>query len=786
MRALDRKLLRDLMRIWPQGLAIALVVAAGVATLILAVGAYRSLDETRRAYYERHRFADIFASVSRAPRTILTDISSIDGVLSVEPRIVDHAILDIDDTVTPVTSVVISLPDHHPQRLNILYLRSGRLPEAGNDHEAVVNEAFANAHRLVIGSAFSAVLNGRKRQLRVVGVALSPEYVYAIGPGDLMPDDRRFAVVWMSESALAAAYDLEGAFNSLLVKLINGTRAEAVVDRIDRLTARYGGTGATLRKDQTSDAFLDAELKQLNAMARIIPPIFLLVSAFLINMTLSRLIALEREQIGLLKALGYGRLRIAVHYLELVLAIAAVGIVIGYALGTWFGLSLTRLYAEFFHFPFLIFERSIDLYLLAGGLSAAAASVGGLRSVWKAASLAPAVAMQPPAPARYKPMRIERLGMLQGLSQLTMMSLRHMVRMPARAAMTGLGLSLGAALLIVSLFSVDSVEHMIDVNFFLAQRQDATLNFATARDIRVTDDVRRLPGVLRVEPFRSVLVRLRNGQRDRKIAIQGLPADRDLARIIDRSLAPVLLSGGLVIDERVAEVLALAPGDLVEVEPLEGRRRTRELRLAAIIRSDFGLSAYMPMRELNQLMAEGRWISGTHISYDRTLENQLFEAVKSTPAIASIALHRFALAKFRETIARNIDIMVGIYLSLAVIVAFGVAYNAARIQLSEQARELASLRVLGFTRGEVSHVLFLELAVLTLLSQPLGWLLGYGFGWLVISGFSSDLYRTPMVIHAATYARASLVVFAAVAVAALIVRLRINRLDLMRVLKTRD
>jgi putative ABC transport system permease protein len=786
MRALDRKLVRDLIRLWPQALAISLVISAGVATLILAVGAYRSLDETRRAYYERHRFADIFANVSRAPLTLLREAALIPGVLTVEARIVKPAILDLTGVATPATAIVVSLPEHDPQQLNLLYLRSGRLPEASRGGEVVVNEAFALAHHLEIGSTLAAVLNGRKQLLRITGIALSPEYIYAIGPGDLMPDDRRFAVAWMREPVLAAAFDYEGAFNNLTLKLASGAQSEAVIEGLDRLTERYGGTGATLRKDQTSHAFLDAELKQLHAMARIIPPIFLFVSAFLINMTLTRLIALEREQIGLLKAIGYGRLSIAVHYLKLVLAIAIVGVLIGYALGTWFGLAITRLYVEFFHFPFLIFERDPDIYLLTGLLSTAAAAAGALRAVWSAVSLAPAVAMQPPAPARYQAMAIERLGLFHRTSQLTMMSLRHLVRMPVRTAMTGLGLALAASLLIVSLFSLDSVDHMIDVNFFVAQRQDATLNFSEAQNGRVIESVARMPGVLRVEAYRSVAARLGHGPRQRKLAIQGLPADRDLVRVIDRSLRTIEIPAGLVVDERVAELLQVRPGEMILVEPLEGHRRQREVRLAAVVRSDFGLSAYMPIGELNQLMDEGPMVSGTHITYDRLAEPALFEAVKSTPAIASLALHRHALAKFRETLARNIDTMVSIYVSLAIIVAFGVAYNAARIQLSEQARELASLRVLGFTRGEVSSVLLLELGVVTVLSQPVGWLLGYGFGWLVIRGFSSDLYRAPMIIQSGTYARATLVVLAAVAIASYIVRLRIDRLDLIAVLKTRD
>ena len=399
--------MRDLRHIWAQALAIALVMAAGVSTLILAVGAYRSLDETRSAYYERHRFADVFSSMTRAPKRLEQQILALPGIAAAETRIVKPALLDIEGFPQPATGRAISLPDFAEQRLNRLYLRVGRLPEPGSEDEVVVNEAFATAHGFTIGSKFKAILNGKKRQLTIVGTALSPEFIYAMGPGDLVPDDRRFAVLWMSEKALAAIFDLDGAFNAVSLKLLNGASEAQVIERLDELTRRYGGTGAIGREDQQSHAFLDAELKQLWAMARVIPPVFLLVSAFLINMTLSRLIALEREQIGLLKAIGYSRGAIAGHYVKLVLAIGSIGILIGYGLGTRFGLALTQLYGDFFHFPFLIFERDPDVYLAAGGISAVSAVAGAIKAVWSALRLAPAVAMQPPVPTDLSPL-VER------------------------------------------------------------------------------------------------------------------------------------------------------------------------------------------------------------------------------------------------------------------------------------------------------------------------------------------------------------------------------------------
>ncbi len=787
MRTLDRKLLRDLRRVWAQVLAIALVMASGAATFVLASGAYRSLDETRRTYYERYRFGEVFAEIKRAPKGLGDQIRAINGVSAAELRISHLALLDIAGFSDPATGQVISIPEQTAGQLNRLHLRSGRLPEFDRSDEAVVNESFAKAHRLRIGATLKALLNGKQRTLKIVGIALSPEFIYAIGPGDLLPDDRRFAVLWTSERTLAGLFDLDGAFNAVSLRLLRDVRPERVIDALDAILARYGGTGAYSRKDQFSHAFLDAELKQLDALRRVMPPIFLLVSAFLINMILTRMITLEREQIGLLKAVGYGPLAIAMHYIKFVLAIAVIGIAIGFVAGAWLGQGMTRLYAEFFQFPFLIFRNDADTYAIAGIVSVVAAVAGALRAVAGILRLAPAVAMQPPAPPRYNRGLAAHVHTRLPLSQMTIMSLRHMARWPMRSAFTALGISLGLALLVTALLSFDSVERMIDVAFFKTERQHATVHFNEAQHIRALESVTRLPGVMRAEPLRTVIVRLRHEHHARKLTIIGKPADMDLSRVLDASLRAISLPRhGIVVDERVAELLAIKRGDMVEVEVLEGNRGHRRVVVSDVITSYLGLSAYMDIDALHDLLDDGPRVTGVHISYDPLREPALFAAIKSTPAIGSIALQQRAVSRFRETIEKNIDYMVTVYVALAVIIAFGVVYNSARIQLSEHAREIASLRVLGFTRGEVSRVLVTELVLVLLVAVPIGWILGYAFGWILIQSFSSDLYRAPFTIERATYAKASLVMIAAAAASVLIVRRRVNRLDLISVLKTRD
>lgn len=787
MSPLRRKLLRDLVRLWPQALAIALVMAAGVATFILAIGAHASLYETRQAYYDRHRFADVFARVVRAPDSLAQEIAAIPGVAAVETRIAALALLDLPDMVEPASAMMLSLPDHGEALLNLPVLRQGRVPTPGSDREAMVSEPFAAAHGYRLGSTFEAILDGRKRELVVVGIALSPEFIYTIGPGDLMPDDRRFGVVWMSRRALAGAFDLNGAFSEVSLRLTRGASEPAVVARLDALLERYGGEGGYGRRDHVSHAFLDAELMQLRAMSRILPPIFLIVSALLVNMTLARLVTLEREQIGLFKALGYSGFAIGRHYLEFAGLIALAGVAIGAVAGTWLGIGMTTLYGDFFRFPFLIFRKDPQTYLAAAAVTLAAAGIGAARAAAQVAALPPAVAMVPPAPPRFQTGVVDRAFALARLSTTAVMAARSLVRRPLRTLGAVIGAALSVAILVGSLWTFGSVEYMIDVTFNRAERQDATVTFVRERPMAAAREIGRLPGVLAVEPYRSIPAKLRNGTRERRVAIMGVVEGADLSRTLDESLAPIdPPESGVAISAALARALDLRRGEIVEVELLAGRRQTLFMPVTEVIEGYLGLTVNVRLEAANALMGEGALVSGAHILIDPARSEAFFAAVKDIPAARFVALQRVALQKFRDTLASNITIMISVYVTLAVIIAFGVIYNFSRISLSEQGRELASLRVLGFTPAETSTVLFVEIGVVTALAQPLGWAVGYVFAALLAQGFESELYRAPLIVGREVYAWASLVAIGATLVSALVVRRRIDRLDLIAVLKTRE
>jgi len=787
MTALDRKLFRDFRRLWAQAFAIALVLACGVAILLTTFGTYLSLEETRSAYYERNRFADVFADANRAPRWLMQEIREISGVRAADARISKFAVLDVPGQDETVTARILSLPDDGTLHLNLPVLRTGRMPAPGSDHEVAVNQPFAKANNLRPGDTFTANLNGHQRSLTLTGTLLSAEFIYTIGPGAMMPDNETFGILWMPQTAVAAAFDMDGAFNNVTLKLGRNANINDVIDRLDTLLDPYGGLGAYGRDTQISNSFIDSELEQQRTGAMILPPIFYAISAFLVSMVIGRIIALERSEIGLLKAIGYSNVEICVHYLLLAGLIAVVGTLIGWAAGTWLARALARLYAQFFDFPYLIYNLSYTAYALSGVLAIASAALGAARSALKAARLPPAVAMAPPAPPRFKRTLLDRMLTALRLSQPVMMILRSLMRWPVRSGFTALGLALAVAVLVASGFFTSALDELVSTTFDRSNRQDAILMFEPDIPETALAAVTNLPGVMRAEGQQFQSAVLRHGHLEKDAAIEARRPGADLARIIatdGRVVDPP--AHGLLLSRRLAAQLAVQPGDRIEVEFLGGVNETHVVPVAGIVTQYVGLGAYMDIETLSHMLRQAPQISVANLKVDTQALPELHRVLKETPNLGGLIMTDKMQRSFEATIRENVVIMTTIYLSVAVLITIGVAYNGARIQLSERARELASLRILGFSHGEVSFILVGETMLLALLAQPLGWLLGGGIAAALAHGSTSDLYEIPLVLEPAGFALASLVVLAAALMSSLIVRRRLDRMDLVQVMKTRE
>jgi putative ABC transport system permease protein len=787
MNSLDRKLIRDLMHLRGQVIAVALVVACGVASFVSMRNMYRSLLATQMAYYTEYRFADLFAHLKRAPEWIAPRIAEIAGVSAVQTRIVASVTLDVPGLNEPATGQLVSIPEKRGLMLNDLHIKRGRYIEPGRRDEVLISEAFASKHNFNPGDTISAVINGRWTKLQIAGVALSPEYVYEIRSGDLFPDSRRFGVIWISHNAIESALDMEGAFNDVTLSLSPGANQAEVILRLDALLKDYGGLGAYGRDIQVSNFFIENEIGELKVTGTFIPAIFLGVTAFMIHLVLSRLVNTQRDQIAVLKAFGYNNSAIGLHYLKMALVSVTGGIILGTGVGWYFGLSITSLYAEFFRFPVLRYEMNWEIIGLAVIISFASASLGAIRAVQRAVSLPPAEAMRPEAPARYSVSLIERIGIRSFFPLSARIIIRNLARNSVKAVLTSFGIAMAVSLLIVSFYFYDAIDQIIAIQFNTVYREDANVIFNEPRPARTRYDMLNLPGVMRVEAYRTVPARLRFAHRTRRIALLGMDPNGELQRIVDQSFNIIVPPpDGLVLTTKLAEILGVKAGDSVTVEVLEGARPVRRMLVAALADEVLGLSAYLDIRALNRLMLEGGTISGARLLVDPQVAPTLYARLKQTPAVAGVTVPESALANFNETIARTMGTSTSIIILFACVIAFGMIYNGARIALSERGRELASLRVLGFTKREIGMMLLGEQAILTAIAVPLGYALGFGLCFLIVSVAHTELIRLPLVLSGRTYALAFVIIVCAASLSGLLVGWRLRRLDLIEVLKTRE
>lgn len=789
MRALNKKVFNDLWLLRGQVFAIVLVIGIGVAVFVMALGTVDSLEVTRKSYYQRYRFADIFMAVRRAPETLVHRIGAIAGVQQVGTGIAHNVVLDIAGIDEPVNGLVVSAPEQGSNSLNNLHIRQGRMIMPRAIDEAVVTEAFANANRLVPGSFFHATLKGQRRKIQVVGVATSPEYVFFSVPGTLAPDDRRFGVLWMDRSALADIFDLDGAFNNLAVSLQPNASEADVIQHLDRLLLNYGGVNAYGRADHLSHATLSGEIDQLRASIYIAAPIFLGIIAFLVNMLMLRYVETERTHIGVFKAFGYRNTQIAWHYGKFVLSIVSVGVTVGIAFGVWLGGSVTAIYAAHYHFPFLEYTLSPWVLVEAVATYGMAGLLGAVGSVYRAVRLEPSVAMRPALPAAYRRSHLENRQLWLALDQSTHMMLRHIFRWPRRSLMTSLGIAASISTFIVPSGISGSIDQMIHTHFFQAERQDLTVSFAQERHSNAMIDLATYPGILRAEAFRAVLANVRFGMRGRRVTILGRHPGNTLTRPLDRQGKPMALpTKGITLSASMAKWLGVGVGDKVVLEFLQGRRLTRLIPVTAISASYFGMTFFtlnMDLATLNDLMQEGDVISGANLKIDPTKKHALYQSLKHTPAITGVISHEASLSTMRRLLqeTQKMTVVNGIF---AAAIIFGIIYNNARISFTERRGEFATMLMIGFGRFEIYYIVLGELALLTLSAMPFGCIGGYGLSWALTEGTSNEVFRIPLHLNKAAFGNALLFASGSVILSSLVVLRLIARLNIVDVLKKNE
>jgi putative ABC transport system permease protein len=780
-------LIADLRRTWRQGIAISLLLACGIALFVMTTSAMRSLETSMQRYYRNYQFADLFVRLTRAPLERADRIARLPGVLRVQTRVIHAVLLDMPGMVEPASCRLVSISQDADRDMNRVHLRRGRFPLAFGHNEVIASEPFAEAHRLNPGDSLTVNMDGRMERLRIVGIGLSPECVYAVQPGLLLTDNRRFGILWMPRRQMEAAFNMEGAFNDLSLTLQPRANVADVVFEVDRILESFGGQGAYGRADQESHRRLADEMHQMRSMAFVTPMVFLSVAAFLFNIVLSRLVHQQKDQIATLRAFGYTRWELAMYYMQFMSVLVALGAALGLAVGWRMSWWMIDLYVIFFRFPTVTYQLAVPESAFAVLLGIFAASLGGFTVVRSVMQLQPAVAMRPETPHSFGATWLDRVGLGVWVSPMMRMIIRRLEANPMATCLSVLGIAMGVAVLVLGSFMRDTIDFVFDVQFGRSQRHDVMLTFNESLSPAVMHDVVHLPGVSRAEGFRSVPVRLRHGSRHHRLALMGLDEQPYLNRILDDQQHPIRLTpqSGVTLTEKLAQILEIRQGEQLEIEVLDRKMKPVMAPVAVIYSNYTDPAAYIHRQDLHRLLRESEQLSGAFLSVDSRAIDQLYTTIKRVPKVAGVLDSQAARKHFRDLINENTKVMRLVNSIFGSLIALGVIYNAALITLAESSRDLATLRVIGFSRHEVFSVVFGELAVLTLLAIPVGLVIGVGLSYLATLALDTETHRFPCVVHRNTLAYATSVICIAAVASTYEVKRMLDRLDLVQVLKVK-
>jgi len=790
MNTLNRKLLRDLWKSKGQAIAVTAVILCGIGDYVCVSSAYRNLKLTRDTYYREYRLADFWIPLERAPKSAIFKVEAIEGISSARGRIVKDVNLDVEGDDDPKIGRIVTMPDKPRPVLNDFCMVKGRYFSSDALDEVILSDRFAKANNLRVGDRIRATINNRKETLRIVGTALSPEYVYMIrNAQEFIPNDRGFGVLFVKETFAEMILDMRDACNEIIGSVDNPDRLDAILDRAKKVLEPYGVLATVKQYDQISNRFLSDEIAGLGVAAKIDPSIFLGIAAMILTLMLGRMVKRERTEIGLLKAYGHADATIVAHYLKFALLVAVAGWLGGVAVGQWLGQWMIRAYQQFYQFPLLRYRFYGDVLGLSLAIAVAAGALGALVAVVRVLRILPAESMRPEAPRLGGAILLERIGWFWRLASFSWkMILRNMARYKIRAGVTIFGVAMATAILILGRFVIDSMDRLMEHQFREIQRQDLKVTFESEQGQAAIGDLRRLDHVRRVEPLFEYPFKVRTGWRRKELLITGLRPDAELFRLVDTDGRPVQLTeSGLIVTERTARELGLRPGDPIEIEPMIGKiKRVSTVTIRPPVRQYLGMGAYMNLDALSRLMGERVAVNAALLRIDRGTERLLSRQLKDIPAIAAVEIKEEALLSFKKTLAASMGIMNAILLTFAGVIAFAIIYNATAITIAERSRELASLRVLGFTLDEIGRIVFRENWLLSAVGVAVGVPLGLALCRLLVLLYDTDLYRLPFHVRNRTYVVTVLSIAVFVAVANWSSRRRLANIDMVEVLKSRE
>ena len=790
MRTLDKKMLRTMWRHRSQILAAMAVVTCGTACFICLASLHEDLKLTRDTYYAQNRFADFEIRLERAPTSTLYELEEIPGVRQVRGRIVEDVKLDVEGVSEARMGRIVSVPDTGGGFLNGVVIRSGNYFESGAQNEVILSEQFAQANNLVVGDHIKATIDGKKHTLKIIGLGLSPEYVYTIrNVQELVPSPDRFGILWVTRDFAEFALSMEGACNSIIGSVQSEDQLDAILIAAENHLDTYGIFAKTKRKDQLSNLILSDEIRNLGVVSRVIPTVFLGISALVILILLNRMVRNERTQIGLMKAYGYSSLSIATHYLKFALVISATGCILGFVVGQYFAGQMIEMYVQFFSFPILQSRIYPNILSQAMGISIIFSLIGAMSAAYRAAKIHPAESMRPEAPPIGHRIFLERIEPLwQRLGFTWKMITRNITRHKFRSGINVFGVMISTALLIIGFFSIDGIDYLMEFEYEKMQRQDVRVSFYLERGKEALYDAKRFEHVDYAEPMLQYPFTLTNDWRTRDVLIVGLQRHSRLQRLLDTEERTVDIGeSGLVLSKKLAEMMSLNVGDRVKIKPMIGRVTDEKVvRVSKIIQQYFGASGYMNIEALSRVLNESYAMNSVLLATAPGKAKFMNDELEDIPAVSSIEVKEDSIRNMNETIQMNMKVTSFVTVLFAGIISFSIIYNITSVSLAERERELASLRVMGFSREEVGRILYHENIALGVVGLVLGLPLGIAISKALVTAFDTEMIRLPYHLEPRTFIISITLTLFFVLVSNLAIRRKIHHLDLVETLKERE
>ncbi|WP_297427243.1 FtsX-like permease family protein [Clostridium sp.] len=787
MNILFRNLLRDIKKSKGQFISILIIVILGVAFYTALNSVFRNLSNSSEQYYEEYRLADIWVDLYKAPASVKDKIEKLPYVKMTSERIVNDASINISEE--NATLRFITLPDIKKDIVNDIVIKSGRYFSEDDSNQCLLDEDFFKANNLSLGDYIYPVINGNKVKLKVIGCVKSPEFVYTLkDSSEIMSDNKKFGIVYIKQSFGEAIFDYKGLVNNISIKLSSGSNVENAKDDIKKVLRNYGVKSVIDRDEQTSSKMISEKIKQLKSMGGSFPVIFFMVASIIIYIMMGRMVENQRVQIGVLKALGFTNLQVLTYYMSYSAIIAVIGSLIGSILGTYMGLGLTKLYNQYFNLPLGDVKIYGEFVIPAFILTLLFCLFAGYNSCKIIFKITPSEAMREKSPQGGKKTLIEKIEFIwRSISYLGKIIIRNLFRYKRRALLTSLGIIFSSAILLVALGMSDSINFMMKEQYEGIQNYDIKVIFSKLISVEDLNNIKNIDHVKQLEPVLETGVEISNGWKSKDVGFTALVKEPQIYRVQDSNGSAISLpSNGILISEKLADMLGVKVNDTVNIKFFYPGKEKQEAIVKGIIVQYLGLSVYTSMDNCKSMLGEGMIASSAVLKLDsNNFESEVKNELKDMPGVTSVESKSDSLNALLKNMGAT-QSSVGTMIMLAAILLIAVLYNIATINIFERQRELATLKVLGFTNNEIKKLIFHENYIITIFGMLVGLPFGKWLGSYMMKMSSTESYTIPYVVELRSYIITVILTLVFTFITNLILMRKIKSIDMLEVLKNKE